>query len=94
MRDIGIGAGFHAHTDLVRRYYKRIRYSERNPRSYRGCYSEQSPLSSGPRLVTLHNPWGEITASGAPKARHGSFTMPWDMMMRFFSILSTVGERR
>jgi calpain family cysteine protease len=48
---------------------------------------------AGERLVTLRNPWGEVTPPQKSRSQDGTFTMPWDRMVRLFEILSTVGER-
>jgi hypothetical protein len=56
------------------------------------CYAVRRcwTLDDGSRVVSLRNPWGEITPPQAEDAHRGCFTMPWDTMARLFSLLSTV----
>jgi hypothetical protein len=42
------------------------------------------------RMIRLRNPWGEVSPPECPVSPDGSFSIPWDMAVRLFAIMSTV----
>jgi hypothetical protein len=55
------------------------------------CYAVLGCFVMGDRrMIRLRNPWGEISPPEYPASPDGSFSIPWEMAVRLFAIMSTV----
>ncbi len=55
------------------------------------CYAVFGCFVTGDRrMIRLRNPWGEVSPAEYRASADGSFSIPWEMAVRLFEIVSTV----